>query len=58
MTTPKKYTAINVEAEARLAVRRMAAVMSGELERRVTISEALILAEEIVRERLGLVRND
>lgn len=50
MNATKKYTAINVEHEARDAVRRLAAHLSGQLMRRVTLSEALVIAERMVRD--------
>ena len=51
----KVYVNVGLTVEAREALHRVAAIYSGQLERNVTLSEAALLTELIVRRHRSLV---
>ena len=51
----KVYVNVGLTVEAREALHRVAAIYSGQLERNVTLSEAALLTELIVRKHRSLV---
>lgn len=44
-----KFVSLNITPDAREAVRRMAAIVTAETESRVTHSDALLIAEKVLR---------
>ncbi|WP_371634516.1 hypothetical protein OG693_39910 [Streptomyces sp. NBC_01259] len=44
-----KFVSLNITPDARDAVRRMAAIVTAETETRVTHSDALLIAEKLLR---------
>ena len=50
-----KFVSLNITPEAREAVRRMAVLVTAETEQRCTHSEALLIAEAVLRAHRGTV---
>lgn len=48
-----KFVSLNITPAAREAVRRMAVVVTAETEQRVTHSDALLIAESVLRAHRG-----